>query len=487
MEMYRRDTTARKLLDDVSRHNVGYQVEHVYALYGNPEQYVQAQQVAVAELKVAKAAMPPKQDEILEGYSKQLDETAEIPESELTYGKELGRGAFGTVLRAGWKEAQVAVKVLAKISKTASKHFIQEVALMLKFKHAGIVQVHGWTKRDASLGLVMELMCDGSLHDQIHVALDAETALTLPLKISIARQVTSALAYLHDDCDMAHRDIKPHNVLLSFAEDNASIKAKLCDFGFVKVRNGVRASTASLAAAIFVGTPGYAAPEDFEEQVKDDDVSGWKMCDVYAMGVLLWELFEEDEPYWGHSATAIKKMVIAGKTLELSDTPAAYRPILTSMWQLDASARPRMTSVVAAVTMDTVQKLPVPVDADPVPIIKKVEPSPRPVKEASAEVTAQELPVTVEAPVSTTKAEPASPQPVKEAIASAEAEEVAEVEEVLASPEAEEVEVEEVALAQASREPEHQPTAEIMPWQLPRYSVVLACILAYILHTLLMK
>ena len=348
VEMYKRDTTARNLLEQ-SRPSVGYHVEQVYALYGNPEQYVQAQLVAVAELKVAKAAMPPQQAELLDGYSKQLDATAEISERELAYGEELGRGAFGTVLRAGWKEAQVAVKVLAKMGKTASKHFIQEVALMLKFEHAGIVQVHGWTKKEASLGLVVELMTDGSLHDQHHVGLDMlKTELTLPLKVSIARQVTSALTYLHDECDMAHRDIKPHNVLLGFAEDKASVKAKVCDFGFVKVRNSVCSSTASQATAIFVGTPSYAAPEDFEEKVEDDDVAGWKKCDVYAMGVLLWELFEEEVPYWGHSATAIKKMVIAGETLEPSNVPAAYRPILTSMWQLNPSARPRMADVEAA-------------------------------------------------------------------------------------------------------------------------------------------
>ena len=344
MEMYRRDAAARELLPQRSR-AVNYQTEEVYNRFGNPEQYVQAQQVAFLERQAARAAMPPRQHELLATYGQELQKSAEIPEDELKYGKELGRGAFGTVMRATWKEAQVAVKVLARLSKPASKQFIQEAALMLKFKHAGIVQVHGWTKKEASLGLVMELMADGSLHDQIHVGLDFETKLTLPLKISIAEQVTTALAYLHDECDMAHRDVKPHNVLLSFADDKASVKAKLCDFGFVKVRNSVRSSTASQAVAIFVGTPGYAAPEDFEEKVEDDDVAGWKKCDVYAMGVLLWELFEEEQPYWDDSIPAIKKKVTAGKMLSLNEVPEEYHSTLKSMWQLKPIDRPTMAAV----------------------------------------------------------------------------------------------------------------------------------------------
>eukprot|EP00045_Choanoeca_perplexa_P006015 m.50403 g.50403 ORF g.50403 m.50403 type:complete len:575 (+) comp13417_c0_seq1:213-1937(+) len=339
IQMYRRDT-ARNLMGSQGRGECGWQIEQVHADYGCPEQYAQARYVAFIELKEAKAAMKPKQNELVEGYAKQLDTTAEIAEADLKYGKELGRGAFGIVLRAEWKEAQVAVKVLAKLSKKAGKQFIEEVKRTSDFKHEGIVQVHGWTRKDASLGLVMELMTDGSLHDQIHVGFDADTVLTLPMKVTIAKQVTDALVYLHDTCDMAHRDIKPQNVLLSLGATQDKIQAKLCDFGFIKIRNSVRSSTASQAVGIFVGTPGYAAPEDFQEQVEDDDVSGWKACDVYSMGVLLWEMFEEDQPHCGKSITAIKKAVIAGTMLEFDETPEEYRSTLTKMWQLKPSDRP---------------------------------------------------------------------------------------------------------------------------------------------------
>jgi len=254
--------------------------------------------------------------------------------------KGIGKGAFGEVFAATFRGTPVAVKVVVVSSKQAVKTFTTELASLSSLNHPNIVSFYGYVEVErGKFGLVMEFMAGGSLWDKLHGVEEGE-ALSSTQKLSIASQVTSALEYVHDEAHGAHRDIKSRNILLSLARDAGSpIIAKLCDFGFIQLRNQAQSSMASHGEGVFVGTPAYAAPEAFAEKVSDQDVVSWARCDVFSLAVVLWELFEEDEPHFGMSPVAIKTFVLAGNRPAFSKTAANVQCLITSAWAQDPSAR----------------------------------------------------------------------------------------------------------------------------------------------------
>ena len=206
---------------------------------------------------------------------------------------------------------------------------------------------HGVTLCCGQLGIVMEFMSDGSLWDQLHGVLgDDDVELSLQHKLTIGEQISSALKFVHE-AGSAHRDIKPHNVLLRGMSTVSpfSVCAKLCDLGFVKHRNQALSTTGSAGGGgVFVGTPAYAAPEVFAKAVVDTDIASWMACDVYSFAVVLWEMHVGLEPFFGDSPAAIEAAVTSGRRpadtpgCAMTDpTPAAVRDAVTRAW----AQRPR--------------------------------------------------------------------------------------------------------------------------------------------------
>ncbi|EGD82184.1 TKL protein kinase [Salpingoeca rosetta] len=267
---------------------------------------------------------------------------AQIPADRVTLrDKPIGTGAFGEVYAGTYDSTPVAVKVLSVEGKTRKKAFVREFATLNRLKHPNIIGVFGYVERDRSrMGIVMEFMSGGSLWDQLHGVEDGES-LTVQHKNVATMQMISAIAFLHGN-DIAHRDLKSRNFLVQrFNKDPQSVSVKLCDFGFVQLKNQVHSTTTSVqGGAIFVGTPSNAAPEVFAEEVTDDDLAAWCACDIYSFSVVLWELYEEEEPYFGKSAVTIKKYVLGGQRLPFEDTPEELRACIREFWQQDPHQRP---------------------------------------------------------------------------------------------------------------------------------------------------
>ncbi|MGH2621816.1 MAG: protein kinase domain-containing protein [Anaerolineales bacterium] len=193
-------------------------------------------------------------------------------------GAELGRGGMGTVHRAHdtLLEREVAIKLLsnAAVGSEQRAPLLQEAKLIAKLNHPNIVQVHDAGELDGSPFIVMELVEGESLHRRR----PAELAEIL----SIARQVCAALEHAHAH-GIVHRDLKPENVLIT-----ADGTAKLTDLGLA--RSG--ASRASTKGSI-AGTVFYLAPELALGQTIDG------RADLYALGVMLYELTTGQLPFTG--------------------------------------------------------------------------------------------------------------------------------------------------------------------------------------------
>jgi predicted ATPase len=208
----------------------------------------------------------------------------------------LGRGGMAVVFRAehvtaAWRRP-VAVKVIDP-SLTGQpdfmKRFYQEAQTIARLEHPHIVPVYDFGEQDGVCYLVMRLISGGALSD----AFRAGGGQPWPLArvLPLARQVLAALDHAHAR-DVVHRDVKPSNVLL----DPDGVSAFLTDFGIARLAEGGPGLT---QPGLFIGTPEYAAPEQVEGLAVDG------RADLYAFGVVLYELLTGRVPYSGGSPMSI--------------------------------------------------------------------------------------------------------------------------------------------------------------------------------------
>ncbi|MEA3639201.1 MAG: serine/threonine-protein kinase [Lamprobacter sp.] len=199
----------------------------------------------------------------------------------------LGAGAMGVVYRAHDPiiERDVAIKtVRAELLADEEGHawrqrFEQEARVAARCLHPNLVTIFDCGEEQGTPYIVMEYVKGRPLHDYRRA-----TNLCLAASVHIVAQVLDALQVAHA-AGIVHRDIKPGNVLLL---DDARVK--LADFGIAKVQ-----STALTSFGAMIGTPNYMAPEQFNGEPLD------ARCDIYATGVLLFELITGQRPFSGQS------------------------------------------------------------------------------------------------------------------------------------------------------------------------------------------
>jgi serine/threonine-protein kinase len=204
-------------------------------------------------------------------------------------GKAVGNGGMGDVYEAYDQKLsrRVAVKCL-KPGFTGSHHerFVREVRHAAAFIHPNVVTVFDVGDDEGSPYFVMELV-EGR-------TLAAELKATGPLPaaeaVRIADAVLAGLAAAHAR-DLVHRDVKPANVLLG-----ADGSVKLADFGIAKAVHD--ASPGLTAAHDIIGTPTYLSPEQ-----ANGDPTG-PGTDLYAVGLLLYEMLAGAPPFRGDSPMA---------------------------------------------------------------------------------------------------------------------------------------------------------------------------------------
>jgi hypothetical protein len=202
-------------------------------------------------------------------------------------GEEVGRGGMARVVAARdlRLHRRVAIKLLpisAHDPSPARQRFVREARAAAAFVHPHAVAVYDAGVADDVLYIVMELVEGETLAARIaRGPLDVEEA------VRIADEVLQALAAAHR-AGIVHRDVKPGNVLL-----DAAGAAKLADFGIAKRFADAAADVTT--TGLIVGTPNYLAPE----QLAGEPVT--PAVDIYATGVVLFEMLTARRPYPGTS------------------------------------------------------------------------------------------------------------------------------------------------------------------------------------------
>jgi len=226
--------------------------------------------------------------------------------------KKIGEGGMGKVLlclHPEFGENMVLKQLNLKGDDEYKKRFMQEALLMKNFRHENIVSVQDYIIARRQHYMVMEYI-DGLPLDEMIKGLAARGE-HLPVKESvyIFREVARALEYIHSK-EVIHRDIKPANVLIS---NEGSVK--LTDFGIAQAGNqgDIFTGTNVVGApdktqAVTFGTPSYMPPEQFQDAGKVTQSS-----DVYAMGVMFYELLTSKRPFGDNFSPSVMKNINKGK------------------------------------------------------------------------------------------------------------------------------------------------------------------------------
>jgi serine/threonine-protein kinase len=257
---------------------------------------------------------------------------------QLQLGALLGQGGFAAVFRAHdpFLERDVAIKVLdpsLAVDAALEEQFLHEARTIAAAEHPHIVPLYSADATGGLLYLVMRLLPGRSLEDRI-----AEGKLPAAEAARIALECAQALAAAHA-VGVVHRDIKPANILLD-ANGNATVT----DFGIALVTS--RPARELLGST--AGTPHYMSPE----QSLGEHVDG--RSDVYALGVVLYEMLTGTCPFPGRNATEVIAKHISAPIPRISErepeTPVALVRLVDRMLAKDPAGRPTAVELVKELT-----------------------------------------------------------------------------------------------------------------------------------------
>ena len=212
--------------------------------------------------------------------------------------ERVGVGGMGEVYKARFvkNDRIVAVKLLPESvsDETILARFEREVGLLRKMRHPHIVHTFGGTTEGTAGGsgrrfYAMEYLTGGTLQD----VLNRDGRAAPGDVIRYARQMCDALAFAHGR-GVIHRDLKPGNFLLT---DDGTLK--LADFGLAAVREGNKLT----AEGRTMGTFRYMAPEQIRGKPP-----ACPQTDLYALGVVLYELLTGRPPYQGETPAETLQM-----------------------------------------------------------------------------------------------------------------------------------------------------------------------------------
>ncbi len=278
-------------------------------------------------------------------------------EGRYRVGPVLARGGMSIVYRGTDTrlERPVAIKVMAPrfaADPIFLQRFEREARAAARLHHPGIVGVHDQGVEASPAGnyvfLVMELVDGGTLRDLLR----QHGRLSVPLALSVADMVLSALAAAHRE-GLVHRDIKPENVLIG-----PRGVVKVADFGLVRAA----AEAGSNTGDVILGTVAYLAPEQVATGAAD------ARSDVYATGVLLFEMLTGTPPYAGETALSVAYRHVNDDMPAPSTTGAAVPGPLDDLIVRATRRDPTVRPVDAAAFLRMLQAVRTDLGIDPVPV-----------------------------------------------------------------------------------------------------------------------
>lgn len=253
----------------------------------------------------------------------------------------IGSGGFSEVFSATYLPTgqKCAVKKLKfkEIKNDEFNLYYREIEILTKLNHPYCLNFIGFSVHRPFI-IVTELLQKGSLYDALHWK-DSEKPLNGTQKTIIAMCIASGMERLHK-LNIIHRDLKSLNILL----DNDKLP-RIIDFGLSR-----EVSETDAIMTMQIGTPHWMAPELFTSQPYSFKV------DVYAYGMLLWEMVANTQPFKGKTAAQIMYEVVEkGSRPPISSRcPSGLKALINACWAQDPEQRPSFHQIYKAFCNGTV-------------------------------------------------------------------------------------------------------------------------------------
>ena len=253
---------------------------------------------------------------------------------------KIGEGGMGAVYAAvhpliGKKTAIKVIHAELGTDAIVVERFVQEARSVNQIGHPNIVDVFSFGKLpDGRPYFAMELLQGENLRMRA-----SRTFMPLADAIQIVDEIAGALEAAHEK-HIVHRDLKPDNVFL--AQARRQIVVKLLDFGIAKLA-AADGGLSKTSTGELIGTPGYLSPE----QARGKNVD--HRTDIYALGVMLYELVTGRLPFMAESAMDIVMMHITEQPRRprelVSDLPPALDQLIVQMLDKEPDRRPALVEV----------------------------------------------------------------------------------------------------------------------------------------------
>jgi serine/threonine-protein kinase len=256
--------------------------------------------------------------------------------------RELGRGGMATVYLARdlRHDRQVAVKVLEpQVATFGADRFLREIRIAARLTHPHVLGLHdSGEASDGAGGRRLFYVMPHVEGETLRSRLTREQALPVADAVRLLRELADALAYAHAQ-GVVHRDLKPDNVLLSGGH------AVVADFGIAKAlaaatEDGASPDARLTGTGVAIGTPAYMAPE----QALGDPAMDHR-ADLYALGVIAYEMLAGRHPFAGRTAQALAAAHLTETPTELAerrpDAPPGLAALVMRLLAKDPAARPQ--------------------------------------------------------------------------------------------------------------------------------------------------
>lgn len=274
-----------------------------------------------------------------------------IDSAEITLTGIIGEGSYGRVWAARWRNNTVAVKefVFAQAAlmggslqtRELIEEIVGEAGIMSLLNHPKILQLYGVSLTTQTIWIVSELCTLGSLRSLLS---NRSFPLDLTVKLSLCMDIADGMRYLHTRRPpIIHRDLKSQNIFIVDAGAGRLV-AKIGDWGSARAIELSGGGFQHMTQGI--GTTCWLAPEVIE------NAHASLASDVYAFGIVLWEIVTRNEVYEGLTAAQIIARVVKSGLRPVAPPDCPLSDLMQACWAQDPSDRPSFKEILKILTSE---------------------------------------------------------------------------------------------------------------------------------------